>query len=122
MKYVSMSEKGLGIRLRNLGFKNYREYLLSDHWILLRNRFFSESKVVKKMFDQYGFLVCHFCKNGKTILHLHHQTYKRLGREGLKDLFLICEKCHTEIHSMSRDKNLYERTKLVRRKFKSKVK
>lgn len=86
--------KNLCSQLNKFGFKNYRDYLLSKHWIDIKRRFFTESKRIVTI---NGVKVCEICrKNG--ILNVHHITYKRLGEEYLGDLFLICDDCHNTIH------------------------
>ncbi len=38
----------------------------------------------------------------KTNLHLHHRTYKRLGRERLNDLVPLCKAHHEQAHQRVR--------------------
>ena len=64
----------------------YLEYLQSDHWVDLRKRY-------AKSHDQ----VCVVCGATEN-LHLHHKTYKRLGKERFKDLVYLCSQCHSEVH------------------------
>ena len=47
--------------------------------------------------------LCRVCGNRGH--QVHHLTYKRLGRERLDDLALLCGPCHEEIHA----KGIYER-------------
>lgn len=116
MSYISRSEKGIRERLEMLGVNSYSDYLKSEHWIELRKRFYRSNRI-EKLKKKYGRLVCEFCKkDGK--FNLHHKTYKNLGHESKNDIFLICETCHSKIHSMSREFNLYERTKMLRRSLK----
>ena len=126
MRHSSSSEKGIPNKIRalskKLGISSYRDYLGTQHWKDLKERFYSESVRVKKMKQKYGRVVCEFCSSKDKPLHLHHRTYKRLGREHLSDLYLICEPCHTKIHSMNRKVPLFFRTKNQRRKFTRKKK
>jgi 5-methylcytosine-specific restriction endonuclease McrA len=72
-------------RIAALGFGDYREYLASPHWIEMQARVREERRC------------CEACTatNG---LQVHHKTYKRLGRERLRDLTLLCGECHKWIH------------------------
>lgn len=39
---------------------------------------------------------------------MHHKTYKRLGKERLTDLILLCEDCHLELHyRVKEDDNVF---------------
>ena len=62
----------------------YRLYLKSDLWYNVRKVKIAQMKV------------CEEC-GGTKILQCHHLTYKRLGRERLSDLKLLCRKCHDEV-------------------------
>jgi 5-methylcytosine-specific restriction endonuclease McrA len=79
--------------------RNYKEYLQSAHWQNLRRRFF-KSGLNKG--------ACARCRT-RDRLHLHHKTYKNVGREHLADLCLLCEACHSLVHQ------LYEEHKGERR-------
>jgi hypothetical protein len=68
-------------------FDNYLEYLSSEHWKKLKDKYW-HSKLPKSCY------VCHTTEN----LNLHHKTYKRIGREWLADLILLCKKHHQETH------------------------
>ncbi len=77
--------KSFRLALDALGYKEYSEYLKSDHWINLRRRL---SK---------GATCCGCEDAGKKIL-LHHVEYGRLGSERDSDLIPVCKECHTKIH------------------------
>lgn len=65
----------------------YQEYLKSDHWQMKRERKLQQSG--RK---------CQICgQNGR--LHVHHNTYERLGQELDSDLLVVCEKHHKMIHN-----------------------
>lgn len=99
-------------RLKKLRYNSYREYLLSEHWREFKKRFFENKKEKwERMKKRYGMIVCEFCKKPGR-LAVHHWTYKRLGREYLSDVSLICEICHSKIHAI-RKGSLYERTERV---------
>lgn len=70
----------------------YDDYIKSDEWRAVRKRY-RKSKLPWKC------AVCDVAVN----LHLHHRTYKRLGREQLTDLVPLCKFHHEETHRVARD-------------------
>ena len=87
-------------KLSSLGYSSYNEYLRSDHWKDVKRRYFS-SKIVPK--DENGRFCCFACQRSDTLLNVHHKTYKRLGKERLHDLVLLCEECHVKAHIKHRE-------------------
>lgn len=73
-------------KLKELGFREYQQYLQSDHWIYFRN------KIKKDRGNQ-----CEKCRSS-LFLNVHHETYKRLGAEKPEDVLLLCRDCHVEQH------------------------
>ena len=74
---------------------NYESYIQSKDWRKVRERYF-ESNMPQ---------VCFACSLKKQSgFHLHHKTYKRLGKERLTDLMLLCPDCHTKIHKAHKRK------------------
>jgi hypothetical protein len=70
----------------------YAEYLRTEHWQDVRRRFWAS-----KLHDGK----CYACgTTGK--LNVHHKSYKRIGREKLNDLCLLCDNCHSETHRIDR--------------------
>ncbi len=65
----------------------YGKYLKTTHWIEIR------ATILER--DCYK---CRLCGEKYDILHVHHNTYKRLGHENLTDLITLCQKCHRSIH------------------------
>jgi hypothetical protein len=64
----------------------YETYLKSDIWKLRR------ANVLIR--DNHE---CQMC--GRTnYLHVHHITYKNLGKEPLSDLVTLCSFCHKKVH------------------------
>lgn len=63
----------------------YKSYLKSNRWKSKRNR------IMKKSGGR-----CRLC--GKTATHVHHETYRRRGRERDTDLTAVCDPCHTRLH------------------------
>lgn len=88
--------------LRDLGYRSYTEYLRSEHWRALRRRFFAKSWRVASMRERFGTTCCEFCGCTDRPVELHHRTYKRLGREKLTDLVLLCGDCHSTVHRTHR--------------------
>lgn len=86
-----MTWKYLRIYLHEKGI-SYAEYLQTDHWENIRKRFWA-SKLHKGC--------CYVC-GGKTRLHVHHRSYRRIGREKLSDFCLLCEACHSKTHELDR--------------------
>lgn len=64
----------------------YSVYIESAAWRAKREKLFAARG--KK---------CEYCKSTKNI-QVHHLTYKRLGREWLQDLQVLCVTCHKAIH------------------------
>lgn len=82
----------LSDRLNELGV-TYKEYLESAHWADVRKRFY-----------QHNAKQCRVCQTTNDI-HLHHRTYKNLGREKMSDLVPLCGAHHDELHRKA--KNLH---------------
>lgn len=64
---------------------DYQQYLDSDRWKEKRDR------IIKKAGGK-----CRFC--GKPATAVHHETYKRRGREKDVDLTAVCNHCHAMLH------------------------
>jgi hypothetical protein len=116
----------IGIRLRELGYSSYKEYLFSEHWKDFKRRFFSEHKKMRGMMKRLGKYVCQGCKTDGR-LEVHHWTYKNLGKEKLGDVLLLCRNCHETVHIFHRqDLNLHRATnkalKLIKRNLRLKDK
>lgn len=79
----------LNAQARELGFKNYADYLLSPWWRGLR------AKVLMRD------LVCQRCSSAEG-LQVHHVAYVRLGAESLDDLTTLCSRCHRALHQRHR--------------------
>jgi len=102
--------------------KGYDAYLMTMHWRQLRiivaeasgNKCKKCNKVVWRGF------------------HVHHITYKRMGKERLSDLWFMCEDCHILLHKekkeekarrkMSRELSTPNVVKVKKRKRKPKIK
>lgn len=75
------------IRNANWDWWYYNLYLKSFHWKITRWRKKFQMWLLK------GSVFCEKCKRNK-FLAIHHITYKRIGRERLSDLQVICFYCH----------------------------
>lgn len=87
---------------------NYKEYLISKHWLsfrkeILSKRFYCERCGVKK-------------KQG-VVFNLHHTNYLCLWAEKDEDIVVLCQDCHAIIH-----KKTIKKTKPPKRKVTKKVK
>lgn len=69
----------------------YLRYLRSPHWLDLR------AQALQQAGNQ-----CQHCGR-KTILEVHHKTYKRLRQELLEDLEVLCGPCHAHAHGRDTD-------------------
>ena len=66
----------------------YSEYLKTKHWKSFR----------LKALKHHG-KVCMMCGIKEVpYFHVHHLTYERLGCEEFKDVVVLCEECHNEVH------------------------
>lgn len=65
----------------------YADYMLSPDWARRKRRYYQRHR--KR---------CRACRATERI-HLHHKTYKRLGREWDRDLVPLCEDCHARVHT-----------------------
>lgn len=72
---------------KSLGFKSYKEYLLSYLWE-------SKKELMLDLFEK-----CYSCNSTKN-LQVHHKNYERCGNEGIRDLVVLCKKCHGDEHGV----------------------
>lgn len=77
--------------------QGYSRYLGTRHWQEMRQRVAEESN--------YTCIRC----NGifKTDYAIHHNSYKRLGKEKLEDLSFYCRRCHTIIHKDRKNRRTF---------------
>jgi 5-methylcytosine-specific restriction endonuclease McrA len=99
-KIKVFGRKLLGIKPSNgtakpLEPKDYKRYIKSSAWR-------TKSNAAKK---RAGYR-CQFCNRHQreVLLHSHHRTYERLGREYQNDLTVFCEDCHNILEKHSRHK------------------
>lgn len=79
-------------RLRMLGYPSYAAYLRSPHWQQVRRAYWAGAGPSPH---------CAVCERTDA-LQLHHRTYRRLGRERLDDLVLLCADHHRAVHQAVR--------------------
>jgi hypothetical protein len=76
--------------LSAMGFPSYRAYLYSDLW-----------KARKSAYQKRHPKKCFVC-GGKREVHLHHVSYRRIGREADVDLTWLCGRHHRNLHAGKR--------------------
>lgn len=67
--------------------EDYQDYLASEGWRIRRATYFGKHPEA-----------CRICKTREKI-HLHHQTYERVGCERDADLVALCEFHHDLVHA-----------------------
>lgn len=70
------------------GYETYDDYLSSPHWQEMR----------KKALEHAGNQCMLNADHSKLNLHVHHNSYERLGAEELSDLIVLCGSCHKTFH------------------------
>ena len=71
---------------RAVNKENYKAYLLSGGWRRFR-------KAIIEL-RGYQYQLC----QATSDIHVHHMTYKRLGKEDLRDMLVVCGSCHGFVH------------------------
>jgi uncharacterized radical SAM superfamily Fe-S cluster-containing enzyme len=87
----------LDTTVQKIGYRDYNHYLRSTHWKSVRKRLLKSKLVKRNLKDEP---VCECCYRNDIQLHIHHKTYKSLGKEKLMHLALVCELCHSLIHQI----------------------
>ncbi len=75
-------------RLRRLRSMPYGLYLKTPHWRRTRKQALKRA--------EYR---CERCHRSNRVLHVHHTTYERRGREKKGDLEVVCVCCHDDSHA-----------------------
>lgn len=83
---LAKTKKGKRPRQSSRPRPSYEEYINSKAWKHKR----------AEALRYYG-AFCSVC-GSKHDLHVHHLSYKRLGREKMKDLEVLCDGCHANLH------------------------
>lgn len=72
------------------GRSAYHQYLSSDEWRARRKAKLKDA--------EYHCERCGAVHSKGVQLHVHHRTYKRVTREKLTDLEVLCADCHRREH------------------------
>jgi RNase P subunit RPR2 len=75
---------GKGLDLENMP---YEEYLQTEYW-----KKFAHNAREKADYS------CQECGASNCVLHVHHLTYERRGRERYEDVKVLCRSCHEKVH------------------------
>jgi hypothetical protein len=81
--------------LKELHYETYQSYLSSSWWSAVKVRFYASEFATKKD-DKF---CCKACEATDVKLNVHHLYYDTLGAEKSNDLCLLCDSCHSEVHS-----------------------
>lgn len=93
-KWVVKQSARIGRKVVSLSRKEqYHQYLHSKTWQQSKARFL---KVLK---SRNQIPKCKICSSTEN-LHLHHKSYKRLGKERKGDLCFLCADCHAVVHEL----------------------
>lgn len=84
--WVDVSDR----RVQQLKAMAYKDYLLTPEWNAKR-------RDMLRLSDKR----CERCGKENSVLHVHHQTYERLGRELQSDLEVLCRPCHQKEHGIA---------------------
>ena len=79
--------------------EEYKQYLLSPHWVNFKKRYYKKHK--KK---------CRHC-GSKTGVQLHHKNYARLHKEKNGDVMPLCRACHLKEHERLSEKRNTKKNK-----------
>lgn len=72
---------------RSLEKPKYSEYIKSKTWQYKKRRLLGEKPK------------CAVCSTIQNV-HIHHKSYKRLGKERKEDLVALCGQCHRTFHEL----------------------
>jgi hypothetical protein len=91
---------------------DYNQYIRSNKW-KKKKKDFRNSKLCKQK--------CYICGSTKSI-HIHHKSYKELGKEYLYHLIELCASCHLGVHeklnsSNSQKTNLWNIARKVKKQY-----
>ena len=85
----------------------YRKYISSAAWRSSAGR-------VQELAAALG--RCRLCNvhSDDAVIHVHHRTYERFGREWPSDLTTLCEQCHDVVTDMLRARRYVRRAPEIR--------
>lgn len=90
--------------------------MVSAHWSATKKRFY-ESEFATKKDDKF---CCKACEAVDVKLNVHHLTYESFGAETNDQLCLLCDKCHSEVHSQFEGNLMYATEKVIAEKHQAK--
>lgn len=79
--------------------EKYNIYIWSIEW-----------KNKRELAFEFRWRSCQKCSS-KTFLQIHYWTYHNLYKEKMSDLFVLCSKCHFDLHEKYWTKDLLRATK-----------
>jgi len=82
-------------KLREMGFSSYKEYLASDYWKLIKEKWNERRKEKPEVWGR-----CHCCGSEENLL-LHHYKYGKIKKIILSGFWPVCPSCHERIHRLS---------------------
>ena len=82
-----LRQKAIALGKPSDWYIKYKEYLNSPQWQRFR----------RQIFEQRG-RRCERCLKPAMVLHLHHKTYQRFGKELPEDVEILCAPCHEKEH------------------------
>lgn len=77
----------------------YKEYLLTDHWGELRNKYIFTNPKAKCWICETPLIISTSFGKMSSNLLLHHIRYDHLFNERLyRDTYILCSTCHRQVH------------------------
>ena len=89
--YYDWKKKAVKTKKKTKKVENlsYQEQLKDSRWVKKR----------EEVFKAKGYVCCKCgCKNNLQVHHLKYKDGKMAWEYPLKDLIVLCEKCHSEVH------------------------
>lgn len=86
--------------LKELGLKNYQEYLKSNIWKQIKQKIANRRTKQKDFWKK-----CMICGSTRYI-QIHHVKYTKIKEVSLHALRPLCNRCHQQIHIISLSSNL----------------
>ena len=83
--------------------------MVSAHWSAVKKRFYASEFATKKD-DKF---CCKACEAVNVKLNCHHLTYESLGAETNDQLCLLCDECHSLVHSQFEGNLMYATEKVI---------
>ena len=84
----------------NINVQKRVSYIISskiDYKCYLKTMVWDNTR--KKKLKEAGYK-CQLCSKTGAELHVHHNSYERIGDEDMNDLIVLCEDCHKKFHNI----------------------